>query len=604
MKVIRWKAIGPLALLLALVLVAWWLLLNPVVRWGVQDVGTRVVGARVDVASADVRLGDGVVALHGLQVTNPGAPMTNLFEAEDVVLNVRVAPLLERKVVVDTLAVRGLRFGTPRATSGAIDDPSPTTGAAFRTVRAWLDRVRLPPLSLAALDQVVNVGAIAAESLATVAAARHAQAYVDTARAALDSAFRQLDVRPTIDSAAALAARLERQNVATLGLAGARAAAEDIRRNVAALTSLDDRLRVFEQQVQGSAGGMQARLEAVAASRQRDYAWARSLLSLPSLDAPSLGPQLLSAPIAERVGDLLYWVQLAERYVPPGLRRRFGQGPDRVRASGRDVLFPREETLPRFLVRLAELSLAIGGEGAAAGDYAARVTGLTTEPAVYGAPTRFLVERGAGRVGPSEVHIAGLLDHVAAPVRDSVAARIVGVTLPTLPLAGLGATVALGQGTTELSFDRRGDQIEGRWLWRATSVTWVRDSLPSSLSPPLALVTNAIWNALHRLATVEIEARFTGSADGPALAIRTNIADAVAGALREQLGAEIRRAETEVRRRVDALVAEHVMAARAAADQVRGRALEQVGAERGRLDEAKAALEARLRALLRIPGIG
>jgi hypothetical protein len=302
---------------------------------------------------------------------------------------------------------------------------------------------------------------------------------------------------------------------------------------------------------------------------------------------------------------MLHWVHVAERYIPPGLERRFQQGPSRVRASGTNVVFPRATTWPTFLLGLAELSLTLGGEGVAQGEYLGRITGLTTQPAVHGAPTTFLLERTGGRTGPSDAGVAVLLDHVGLPVRDTLGARLVGIALPTLPLPGLGATVALGSGVTELALTRVGDSVSGRFAWQANAVTWLRDTVVTTTrTSVIRAIEEAIWRAVTRLNAVEIEARFAGSVTSPRLTIHTNIATAIAGALREQLGEEVRRAEAQVRARVDALVEDQVAQARAEADRVRGEALERVGAERARLEQTKAALEARLRELARIPGIG
>lgn len=611
MRIIRWKAALPLAVFLVLLVVGVRLFLDPAVRRGIEVGGTAAVGAKVDLARARVGLADGLVTLRGLQVTNPGKPMTNLFEAEELVFDVGMLPALEGKVVIDTMAARGLRFGTPRRTSGAIprapgDTADSEPSAVRKIVDDWVAQVRIPPLSLETLKGTVNVEGIRAESLATLRAALAVRDQADTVRTRFTTGIRALDPRPTVDSAEALAKRLQGANLRTLGIAGARQAVTDVRRTIRDLDALNDRLKAFERSTKADVDTMGRRLQAVSAARATDYAYAKSLLRLPTFEIPTIGPQLFSGLVAEKVGEVMYWVNLAERYVPPGLERQMKKGPERARASGTDVLFPKARVYPDFLTRLAELSLAIGGEGAAAGEYQARIVGVTTQPAVYGAPTRFLVSRAAGKVGPSDVRITGSLDHRTTPVRDSLAARLDGIPLPSMPLAGLGATVALGTGTSELRLARVGDELGGRWLWRSTTVAWTRDTTaqPRATTPAMRLVEDALWRAVARIDSVEIEARFTGSVTKPQLAVRTNIADAVARALQEQLGEEVRRAEQQVRAKVDALVDEKVAEARARADEVRGQAEQRIAEERTKLEAQKAALEAKLRELVRIPGIG
>ena len=610
MSWIRWKALLPLAVVLLLLVGGIILFLDASVRRGVEYTGTEAVGAKVDLRKAHVGVLDGLVTLSGLAVTDPGKPMTNLFEAEELVFDVALLPALESKVVIDTMAVRGLRFGTPRATSGALpraagatadDEPS----AVRKAVEDWVSQVKIPPISLNTLKQSVNVDAISAESLATLQAARSARTFVDTARTQFVAGLQALDPRPTLDSAEALATRLKSASLRTLGVAGTRQAVTDVRRTLKELQRLDDKLKSFESGMTANTKSLAQRLGAIPAARQADYAYARSLLSLPSFDIPAIGPQLFSGLFADKVGEVIYWVRMAEKYVPPGVERQLRPGPKRARAAGTDVIFPKARTYPDFLTRLAEVTLAIGGEGAAAGDYTARVVGITTQPAIYGAPTRFLVTRTKGRVGPRDARITGALDHRGAPVRDSVSARFNGIPLPVVPLAGLGASVALGDGFSELLLARVGDTLGGRWLWRSNTVQWTRDSTsqPRATSPAMRLVEDAIWRAVSRVDSVEIEVRFTGSLKKPALAIRTNIANAVGDALRDQLGEEVRRAEEQVRARVDALVDAKVAEARAKGDEVKTEVEQRIAAERARLETQKAALEQKLRELVRIPGI-
>jgi uncharacterized protein (TIGR03545 family) len=451
----------------------------------------------------------------------------------------------------------------------------------------------------------VNVDAISADSLATLRAARYAVAFADTARDKMLADLRAADPRPAIDSAEALVRRLQATNLRTLGIPGARQAVTDVRRTIRNLEQIDDRLKAFEVETRGSAAGLQAKVDAIGAARATDLAYARSLLRLPTFEIPSVGPQLFSDLIAEQLGDVLYWGERIQQYIPPGLERQMQPGPKRVRASGTDVLFPKEAVYPTFLLRLAELSLAIAGDGAAAGDYRAQLVGVTTQPAVYGAPTTFLLQRTGGTVGPREGRVTGMFDHRRVPVRDTLGAYFSGIKLPDFPIGGLGGAVQLGQGMTNLRISRQGEQLSGEWTWRAPRVSWVRDSVrPVAADARARFVEDMVWNAMRRIDSVEIVASFGGTIKDPTLAVKTNVATAVGNALREQLGEEVRKAEAQVRAKVNSLVDAEVAKARTKADEVKAQATQRVVEERAKLEAQKQALEARLRELTRIPGIG
>lgn len=610
-RLVRWRGVIPLAVALVLLGIIWLLLLDPLTEWSVEEVGTQLVGARVDVDEADVRPQDGVVVLRRLAVTNPNAPMTNLVEADEIVVNLRVAPLLEKKVVVDTVAFRGVRFGTPRETSGALENPSPTAGRAFREVDAWTSRIRMPSFSLQTLQQVVNVDAIRPESLETLRRVRAIPGAADSLRAAALERVRALNPEPVLDSARALATRLEGTSLPALGLSGARDAVRSARSTIETLTSLDNRLTALQQTTRADVDTLRGRVAALEEARRQDYAYARGLLDIPSLDAPDLAPALFGQMALERLAPLLYWVKLAEHYMPPGLEKRLHQGPDRVRASGTDVRFLRREALPTFLLRFGEATVEIGGTGAAAGAYTALLTGITSAPALYGQPATFAVERAAAAVGPRTLRAGGILNHVGTPIRDSASVFVGGLALPTVSLPPLGARLDLGQGTTDLLLRRVGDSLDARWQWRSEQVVWSRLGADTTAGPAgsvgrqaRASVEAALWRTLERLTQVEITARLGGTVDRPQLSVGSNVAGALAGALREQLGAEIRRLEQQVRGRVDTLVQDRVAEARQAVAGFEGQALARIQERRDEVAAVRSRLEARIRELVRIPGIG
>lgn len=587
-RLFRWKAIVPLSLLLVVVLVAWWLLLDALVARGVEHAGAQIVGAKVDVAEADVRLEQGVVRLRGLQVGNPDAPMKNLVEAGEIVANLRMAPLLEKKVVVETLAVRGVRFGTDRTTSAALDNPSPTSGRVYREVSGWANRIQIPRFSLEGLRQVVNVDAIRADSLRTPAQARATAALADSMRGAWQQRLTAHDPRPHIDSARALVSQLQQQQANPLrgGVAGLTNLVGASRATLSSFGELRSNLGGLDSVAQVGMSDLQRAVQGFAAARAADYAYARGLLRLPSLDAPDISPALFGRAALDWVQPVLYWANMFGEYLPPGLDPRRRPGPDRARRPGSDVTYPGRATYPKFLLEYAEFDLVLGGEGVTAGQYAARLTGLTSAPAIYGKPMDLFVRRAEAVRGPRDLQAAAVLDHVQPPLRDSVNVVVRGLRLPTLDLTAIGARLALGEGDTDFRFLRVGDRIQARWLWRSDNVRWERldgqavnrtggqDTAATRPTgrPPVrppggaelqGWARDLLWRIVSSLNQVEIDVRLGGSLAAPALGVSSNVGDAIAHGLRQELGREIERAEQRVRAEIDRLVDQQVGAARA-----------------------------------------
>lgn len=607
MRVVRWKAVIPLGVTLLLVAAFWWLFLDLAVERAVEYVGTEIVGARVDVASADVSLGRGAVALRGLEVTHPDRPMTNLMQADEIVTQVRVLPLLEKKVVIDTMAVRGVRFGTPRRTSGAIERKSPTTGRVARAITDWANRIRIPRLNLQGLTRVVDVSRINPDSLRTAAQARAIAQEGDSLRDRWRTELAGMDPQPQVDSARALIARLRQADVRALGLTGTRDLVNSARGSATRLGQTTDRVKAFESRVKSGVGSLRSQVDGLAQARQADYAYARGLVNLPSLDAPDLSPALFGEMAVERLKPMLYWLNLAEQYLPPGLDARRETGPERVRASGTTVRFPRARELPAFLLVYAGADAEVGGAGAAAGRYAATITGLTTAPALYGRPTRFAAQRAAAAGGPRTGSIGAVLNHVSAPLKDSVVAALDGVALPTVALPAAGATLALGNGAVRVRLARTGENLEGSMTWSSNSVRWTRgDSAnPAGGQPAQAAVGSAawaqglLWRTVSRLSSVEVEVRVAGRVTAPALGVRSNVGREVAQALRREIGDEVGRQEQRLRAEVDRRVDQQVQEAERRVAEVQAQVEAAVTAKRAELEQVRAELENQIRDLTR-----
>jgi len=131
---IRWSYLRPRLIVLAIVLGLFWFALDPLVRRGLVSLGQAVAGAKVEIGKVRTSVWRTEISLSDVQVADPGSPMENLFEARQVKLGLEGSSLLRRKLIVRDGVVSGIRLGTPRTTSGALEkrprDPRPTSQRA------------------------------------------------------------------------------------------------------------------------------------------------------------------------------------------------------------------------------------------------------------------------------------------------------------------------------------------------------------------------------------------------------------------------------------------------------------------------------------------
>jgi len=112
-----WGVILILALIPMVYLASTWLD-GPAARRLLQANLERANGATVDLESADLDLASGHLSLKGLAISDPKALDTDLFRAENVVMNISTSDLLRRRARIEEIEVKAGSHGKSRKTPG------------------------------------------------------------------------------------------------------------------------------------------------------------------------------------------------------------------------------------------------------------------------------------------------------------------------------------------------------------------------------------------------------------------------------------------------------------------------------------------------------
>ena len=584
-KIFRWKAIGPLLVLFVIAGILWMLFADKIARHESQQVGTQILGAKVEIQDMHIDLPHGKVTLRGLTVASPHEAFRNLLQADELAADIDVVPLTEKKLVINRIAATGLRFGTARATDGRVAAKSGEgiAGRVMAETREWANQFQIPVLQLA--TGKISIDSLDPRRLSTIPAAQALGARADSSRKAWQAGFDSLNLGPTLDSANATLDRLQHAHATDL------ATLNDARQAIDRLKRARDRVTALDRGVTQGVAGLKSGLAGLDSARQRDYAFARSLLKLPSLDAPQIGAALFAPGAIKPFERVLYYAQLARRYMPPGLLPRAATGPARVRRAGEDIRFPKERALPTFLLRSAELSFVLHPNSAEPQRYGGTLSGLTSDPALYGRATQLSAS------GP-QLAAAAMLNHVRETPVDTAGATVGGITLPAFSIPGLPLRLDPGAATTTLGFNLNGDTIHARFAVRSRNVRWSSDS-----GLARSTIGDLIWRTVSGIQDLDLEARISGELHHPDLAVRSNLDQAIATRLRAVLGAQVAAAERQMRARVDSLVNDQVGPVRARVNEIQTQAQAQVAQQRAKVDDLQKQLEQRLRELtgIRLP---
>ena len=80
----------------------------------------KTTGAEVNITSVEHTFSPFGITLNHIQLTDPQAPHTNQLEAQSVSAKIDLAPLLLRKLIIDSLIISGVQLGSLRGSAGDV----------------------------------------------------------------------------------------------------------------------------------------------------------------------------------------------------------------------------------------------------------------------------------------------------------------------------------------------------------------------------------------------------------------------------------------------------------------------------------------------------
>jgi uncharacterized protein (TIGR03545 family) len=594
LKIFRWKAIGPLLLLFIILGVLLWIFAEPVARQTTEEASSELLGTEVNVGKLDLLPRQASVDLRALQIADPFVLTRNLIEADEIRLKLNPVALAEKKIVIENLSLHGMRFGTTRKKPARPPSGKGFTPQVYRAVQQWANQFNVPLLSLTPIDTIRQI-ALDPTQLTTIRQAQALLARTDSTKQGLEQGFAQLDIRPTVDSARAQVQRLAATDPKKLGLDGTRQAIQSAQQTLKSIQDAKKRVEALERNARTAVQSLGQGVQLLDQARQKDFAFAKSLLKLPAISAPEIGTAFFGKVSIDRFKQAVYWAELAQKYMPPGLLPRPAPGPQRLRASGSTIEFPKVKEFPRFLVERGQIDFSIGGTSAVRGAYAASVQGLTSTPALYGRPAVITASRRAAGSALASIDVAAVINHITARTHDSASARLEGITLPSFDLPGVPFRVNPGTGSSSLAFSMKngGAELFGRWAIGSKQVSWLADSAGRSLNQ----IERLVWQVVSSLNDLQVVAELRGSISSPQLSVSSNLDKAIAQRLQAVIGREVAKAERMVRAKVDSLVSGKVEPVKRQVAAVQTESNQRIQAEKQRLDEVEKQLNAELKRL-------
>ncbi len=507
-KWIRWWGLGAFLVVVAVIGFLWVFFVDGWVKRLIEDVGTNVVGAKVDLDHADVSLFPVGLTLTRLQVTNPKAPMTNAVEVGRIAMGLDGLNLLQRKVIVEEMSVEGVRMGTPRTTSGAV---KPVKEPA--TEEKGMIAISLPSLEVPDVNTILQN-----EDLETMRLIEELKADLKQEKATWEARLQNLPGKAHV---AKYKERVKQLKAATKGglegiLGGVgevQSLKEEIDRD---LQSLKDAQKEFDEKV----ALLKRRLEQIKTAPQRDIQHLQTKYNLSPQGLANLSQTLLGSQIGSWVHQGVAWYERAKPFLEGAQAMGASQaGPEvqkPLRGKGVDVHFTEEQPLPDFLVRLARVSLNLD-----VGNLDGTIHNVTSDQPTLGKPLTFAFA-GDQLKGVNAVALEGMLNHIVpAQSRDQLTLKAKGYELDDVALskdAKWPVTLKSGLGDITMETTLEGSSLSAQGSGHLHAL-----QLAAGVSGDTNPLTKSLSSAVSGISQLSLTANVTGTLDNYAVKLSSDL---------------------------------------------------------------------------------
>ncbi len=522
----RWSYIISRVVVVAVIWLAVFFGLDPLIKWGMRKTGESITGAKVDIGKVKTKFFPPSMTIEKLAAASKSDPWTNMVEFNNLSMSIEGRPLFEKAVIVREASLSGLRFNTKRSTSGKLPFVPPSAmGKKFAEWTSSGKGFAMDRFSSIKTDAIKDIK-VAPDSLESVKLANELKAqYAAEADAwktrlegmkfqerakGLEERFRQLEKESDT---------LKQIQMGQALLKDADALKNDIAKTKDEVTASLDKAK-----------GYAAKIEE---AKKRDTAAIKDKMHLPDMDPKAISVYLLGPQTGGMLEKYLGYYEKSRKYIPAGSKAGKIETPAR---KGTVVHFPKEKSYPKFAIRKMAVTgvLDIGDKNL---DYSGVITGITNQPAVYGQPIRAAVD---AQWGERRLNLQAVMDHVTETPKDSLSAKLSGWALADMKAgdpASLEVKSSGGTGAVDADFAVTGDQLDGKIKLTATGI-----GLTAAIGgggDAVAFAQKAVSQSLAGIKTADASIGVSGTLSKPSLDIDSSIGSAFSKGIKAALGQEI-----------------------------------------------------------------
>jgi uncharacterized protein (TIGR03545 family) len=524
-------------------------------RWferRLENMGSSMVGAKVEVDGFHFSLFKMTVRWDSLQITDPKNTWTNLIAMSKSEFKMDALPLLRKKVIVENVQMTGLRTGVKRSTDGKIEikieqkkpEPEKPSFISKTVQRLQTDVARAPAWNLEKLSGKVNV-----DSILTLLQLK-SPAKIDSMKndlqnryAGWEKTFTEKKFQVKINQIESQVKAINPQSLNTVAeVQNALTTAKQVKTEI---DSLQQWVKTTKGNLANDLSTMRGTVAMADDWIRRDYERAMEMAHLPDINVKTIGKFIFGAKTAGQVQQILGYAATARYY---GSKFKSSE-PKKVkppRFKGQFIHFPLKQPVPDFWIK----NIHFSGRTEAGIQLDGQVQDIVSQQSYIGKPTVFAIN--GSRTDKAALELKGEFNYLAQPHENF------SFTLSDVPLAHsklaesplMPYPLAKGSGTFKTSAEIGSDQLTFAQSFQGTGLEFDF----SGKTAPASQMDKIVQSVLSSASTVTFNAGVKSSEENTDFSLNSNLDDLFVGKLRSLLSDKVQDARNRLQQQVTARV--------------------------------------------------
>lgn len=611
-SLIRYEAIIPFAILVALIWAYFFFFFDSHVRRGLEYIGTQANGAEVNIASVNTSFWNATLDINKIQITDGSEPKKNKIQIGQMKWGMLWDALLRGKVAIKEASILEVAIGVPRAKPGfVLPPPPPSKESKFEQLKAAALDAAQKEFDHNVLGDIASIlgGTDPNEQLKNIQATLKSSAMITNLQTELKA--KEVEWKKRIESLPQTKELEDLQKrVKSVKVDGFSNPAE-VQKSLQEIQSIYNDADAKYKNIQSTAGALngdlnnyKTTLAGLESQIKADIADLEARLKIPKLDAASLSKSIFGPMFLGKVRQAEFYMNKAREYMPPKKtpeqKAALAPPTPRERQKGRDYKFGRSNAYPLFWLKHAAIS-SKAIEGADwSGNLLGELKDVTDDQPMTGLPTIARFKGEFPKQGFYDVLGEVTIDHVTEKALEKVK-----LAVGSYPLAG---QQLINSDEVKLGFDRA--QVASNFEAVLTGGELVIESMNSFRRPKdtahatesapqgflsaeakQPILASILKGALADIPTVSLNARVAGSWTNLQFGINSSLGQDLTKAFDKQIQIKINEARAKLQAYVDERIGKEREKLMAEYNKVRGQIDAVVAGKQAELDKMKAQLE-------------